>query len=93
MMSNSEMGYHVLPYLRVHCPGPAYVDLSHMEEPWWKNGGHPRYGAGSQAMLDLNIVVSDHLKSWQVRQGADPERIEVCYVSGVRGLASLEAGR
>lgn len=81
MVSNSEMGYHLLPYLRAHCPEPAYLDLSHMEEPWWKNGGHPRYGAGSQALLDLNIVVSDHLKAWQVARGADPEGIEVCYVS------------
>lgn len=81
MVSNSELGYHVLPYLRAYCPAPAYVDLSHMEEPWWKNGGHPRYGAGSQSQLDLNIVVSEHLKDWQASRGADPARIEVCYVS------------
>jgi glycosyltransferase involved in cell wall biosynthesis len=81
MVSNSEMGYHLLAYLRAYCPEPAYVDLSHMEEPWWKNGGHPRYGAGSQALLDLNIVVSEHLKAWQVSRGADPSSIEVCYVS------------
>lgn len=81
MVSNSEFGYHLLPYLRAHCPEPTYVDLSHMEEPWWKNGGHPRYSAASQPMLDMNIVVSKHLKNWLVDRGADEKRVEVCYVS------------
>lgn len=81
MLTNTEFGHFALPYLRSFCPAPAYVDLSHMEEPWWKNGGHPRYSAGSHSILDLNIVVSEHLKSWQVSRGADADRIEVCYVS------------
>lgn len=81
MVSNSELGYLLLPYLRAHHPDATYVDLSHMEEPDWKNGGHPRYAAGCQEVLDLNIVVSEHLKKWMVSCGTDPERIEVCYVS------------
>lgn len=81
MLSNSEMGHHMLPYLRTYCPKPAYVDYVHMEEPWWKNGGHPRYSAHGQAMLELNIVSSEHLKRWQASCGADPERIAVCTTS------------
>jgi hypothetical protein len=56
----------------------VYVDYSHMEEEYWKNGGHPRHGAGMQDQLDLNIVSSDHLKRWMSSRGGIPERIEVC---------------
>ena len=77
LITNSEAGYLLLPYLRAHCPGPAYVDYCHMEEEYWKNGGYPRFAAGSQPMLDLNIVSSKHLKDWKVSPGAKPERIEV----------------
>jgi glycosyltransferase involved in cell wall biosynthesis len=78
LISNSESGYLYLPYLRAHCPRPAYVDYNHMEEPYWKNGGYPRYGAACQDRLDLNIVSSGHLKNWMAGRGADPDRIEVC---------------
>lgn len=78
MISNSELAYLVLPYLRTHCPSPVYVDYNHMEETYWKNGGHPRHGAGMQSQLDLNIVSSEHLKRWMASRGGDPSRIEVC---------------
>lgn len=78
MISNSELAYLVLPYLRAHCPAPVYVDYNHMEESYWKNGGHPRQGAGMQSQLDLNIASSEHLKRWMASRGGDPARIEVC---------------
>lgn len=93
MISNSELGYHLLPYLRAHHPEPTYVDLCHMEEPWWKNGGYPRYAIGCQPVLDANIVSSEHLKQWMVGRGACPERVEVCYVSDTRGMTRDDDAR
>ena len=81
MVSNSELGYWLLPYLRAHCPGPAYVDCCHMEEEYWKSGGYPRYAAACRDELDLSIVVSEHLRGWMVARGADPDRVETCYIN------------
>lgn len=81
MISNSELGYLLLPYLRAHCPGPVYLDYCHMEEDYWKNGGHPRKAVVYQDMLDLNITASRHLKDWMVKNGANPEKIQVCYIN------------
>lgn len=81
LMSNSEFGYHVLPYLRSHFPHVAFTDYCHMEEENWKNGGYPRSAQLHQEQLDLNIVSSHHLKQWMVRRQADPHRIEVCYTN------------
>lgn len=77
-ISNSEVAYHLLPYLRTVCPEPAYLDYVHMEEEYWNSGGHPRSAAGMQPLLDLNVVSSAHLKGWMADRGASPERIEVC---------------
>lgn len=82
LISHATLGYQLLPYLRGSCPGVAFVDLSHVQEPHWLNGGHPRFGMGYQDVLDLNIVTTVHLRDWMVARGADPERVEVCY-SGV----------
>ncbi|MBS0196071.1 MAG: glycosyltransferase family 4 protein [Planctomycetes bacterium] len=92
MVSNSELGYLMLPYLRHHCPDPAYVDYSHMEEPRWKNGGWSRYGAAWQDQLELNIVTSNHLRNWMISRGAEPDRVEVCTINEDPGLWQAPAG-
>jgi glycosyltransferase involved in cell wall biosynthesis len=79
MISGSTFGYLMLPSLRSKHPGVAFVDLCHVEEPHWHNGGHPRFGVGYQDLLELNLVTTRHLQEWMVGRGADPSRIEVCY--------------
>jgi glycosyltransferase involved in cell wall biosynthesis/GT2 family glycosyltransferase len=81
MISHSELGYLLLPYLRAHCPGVTFTDFCHAEHENWKNGGYPRMGVTYQEMLDRNFVASEHLRQWMVRQQADPQRIRVCYIN------------
>ncbi|HVU62652.1 MAG TPA: glycosyltransferase [Phycisphaerales bacterium] len=83
MVSNSQLGYFVLPFLRSRHPDATYIDFNHMEEPNWQNGGHARTGCGYQEQLDLSVVVSEHLKRWMGAppRNADPRRIEVCHIN------------
>lgn len=81
VVSNSELGYLALPYLRSVCPEPVYVDYVHMEETYWKNGGYARYSVGAQGQLDRTMVTSEHLRSWMVERGADGGRIEPVYIN------------
>jgi glycosyltransferase involved in cell wall biosynthesis len=78
LMSNSELGYCLLPYLRAYCPGVVFLDYCHIEEEYWKNGGYPRMAVEYQDLLDMNVVSSEHLKTWMTEKGADPRRISVC---------------
>ena len=79
LITGSTIGYQLLPYLRAVSPGVAFVDMCHVEEPHWLNGGHPRFGVGYQDALDLNIVTTSHLATWMQGRGADRERIRVMY--------------
>jgi glycosyltransferase involved in cell wall biosynthesis len=79
IITGSTIGYLLLPFLRAHCPGVSFVDLCHVEEPHWLNGGHPRFGIGYQEALDLNLVTTGHLRSWMMERGADGDRISVCH--------------
>ncbi len=81
VITGSTIGYQLLPYLRAVSPGVAFVDLCHVEEPHWLNGGHPRFGVGYQDVLDLNIVISQYLAKWMEGRGADGTRIKVMYAS------------
>ncbi len=86
LLSASTLGYQFLPLLRAQSPDVAFLDMCHVEEPHWQNGGHPRFAMGYQDMLDLNIVTTRHLAGWMQDRGADPERIAVMY-TGIRTAA------
>ena len=88
LVTGSTIGYQLLPFLRSVCPEVAFLDMCHVEEPHWLNGGHPRFGVGYQDALDLNIVTTSHLADWMQGRGADRERIRVLYT----GLQSRPAG-
>jgi glycosyltransferase involved in cell wall biosynthesis len=81
LVSHSELGYLLLPYLCTHCPEVTFLDYCHIEEEYWKNGGYPRMAVDYQESFDLNVVSSEHLKGWMTKRGADPQRIEVCYIN------------
>jgi glycosyltransferase involved in cell wall biosynthesis len=83
IVSGSTLGYQLVPLLRAVTKNVAFLDLSHVEEPAWLNGGHPRFGAGYQDTLDLNVVTTGHLATWMQTRGADPSRVKTLY-TGVR---------
>ena len=89
LVTGSTIGYQLLPFLRSVFPQVAFLDMCHVEEPHWLNGGHPRFGVGYQDALDLNIVTTSHLADWMQDRGADRERIRVLYT----GLQSRPAGQ
>ena len=77
LISNSQFGYALLPCLRRHCPDLAVIDLLHIVEPHWLDGGHPQLSLQRRAWIDLSITVSDDLRDWMIARGGDPDRIVV----------------
>jgi glycosyltransferase involved in cell wall biosynthesis len=81
LMSQTELGYRLLPFLRSREFKPAFVDLCHSEDAAWYGGGFPRFSVEYGALLDRTVVVSSHLREWMIRRGAAPERIVVCHAN------------
>lgn len=81
LISNSELAYMLLPFLRAHHPHLALLDYNHLEEEHWKNGGYPGMSVRVGPQLDLNVTCTAHLKNWMIKRGADPEPIRVCHAN------------
>lgn len=81
LISNSEMGYASLALLRSRHPGIVFADYVHMEEDYWKHGGHARHSLMLRDQLDITMVASGHLKRWMAARGADPDRIAVVTIN------------
>lgn len=77
LITNSEFGYYLVPFLKLAFPHIPLADYNHMEEAYWNNGGHPRQSVIYQEHFQKNIVSSNHLKAWMISQGADGNKIEV----------------
>jgi len=74
MISHSEIGYELLPYLRAHFPNASFIDHT---QDGWKNRGYACKSLRHRELLDLNIVSSKYLKNWLVSRGGDPQKIQV----------------
>jgi glycosyltransferase involved in cell wall biosynthesis len=77
LISHSELGYRLLPFLRAYAPDVPCVDYCHLEEEYWNDGGYPRFAIDHQDSLDLTLVTSRHLERWMTRRGASRDRIRV----------------
>ena len=81
IITQSEVAYHLIPYLRLNRPEIAILDYTHIEEPGWKNGGYPAMSVRAKAELDLQVTSTQHLKEWMIERGAEAEQIEVCHTN------------
>lgn len=80
LLSNSLHGYAMLPFLRALHPLAVFVDYNHMEEEYWREGGHVRWSVVYSELLDASFVASARLKEWMTARGASASRIHVEYV-------------
>lgn len=80
-VTNSEIGFGLLPFLRSCYPAPLYISYAHMEEPYWIDGGYPRLAINYQDFLDLSIVTSHYLRNWIIERGGHPQKHTVCYIN------------
>jgi glycosyltransferase involved in cell wall biosynthesis/GT2 family glycosyltransferase len=80
LLSNSELGYQILPYLRSRRPEVTFVDFVHAEQPAQKSGGYANFSNLYREQLDLTATASRHLAGWMVERGSEQERVEVCYL-------------
>jgi GT2 family glycosyltransferase len=74
MISGSELGYRLLPYLRAYFPEVMFVGMGPGEQA---HGAVTGVALAYHEFLDLDLVPSRQVKAWMVQRGADPERIEV----------------
>ena len=81
LISNSEVGYRLLPYLRLRHPHLAILDYTHLEEPDRPDGGYPGISVSSGAALDLRVTCTEHLRAWMVARGAPADRVVACHAN------------
>ncbi|MGO8949834.1 MAG: glycosyltransferase [Ktedonobacterales bacterium] len=81
LISNSELGYCLVPFLRAYHPKLPILDYTHSEVENWKNGGYPWMSVRLGSQLDLSITCTEHLRGWMVGRGANADHITVVHAN------------
>ena len=80
LISNSQLGYGVLPWLSKKYQNVNFVDYVHNAEPTWKSGGFAMFSTIHQHSLDATFTSSPDSRQFMIDQGHDPSTIEVGYL-------------
>ena len=78
-LSQSELGYRLLPWLKATFPELPVVDLVHVVMDDWKDGGFPRFSRNARPWLARTVAISAELKRWLVAHGAAEDEVDVVY--------------
>ena len=79
--SNSTEGYYLLPWIRKNFPHLAIVDYVHMEEWYWRNGGHARSSAIMGEIVEKTYVCNSVTRDVMIQQfQRNPESVETVHI-------------
>lgn len=79
--SNSTEGYYLLPWIRKNFPHLAIVDYVHMEEWYWRNGGHARSSAIMGEIVEKTYVCNSVTRDVMIQQfHRNPESVETVHI-------------
>lgn len=79
--SNSTEGYYLLPWIRAKHPEIAIVDYVHMEEWYWRNGGHARTSAALGRITEKTYVCNSATRDVMLENfHCAPERVKTVHI-------------
>lgn len=80
-ISNSHIGYQMLPLIKTKFPDLTCLDYNHTIDPGWMNDGYPNLSVLYQKYLDLQMTTSISLSNWMIQRGGNPDKIKECYIN------------
>lgn len=79
--TNSYDGYYMLPWIRQHFPDLVIVDYIHMEEWYWRAGGHARPSGANNGISEKTYVCNSATQKVMLDNfGCLPGSVECMYI-------------
>ncbi|NLW79972.1 MAG: glycosyltransferase [Ruminococcaceae bacterium] len=80
-VSNSALCYGLVPWIKTQFPGLPVVDYVHMEEWYWRNGGHARSSGQLGGILTKTYVCNENTRKVLLDIfGRHPDTVETVYI-------------
>lgn len=80
-VSNSQAGYYMTPWIKSQFPDLLIIDYVHMEEWYWKAGGHARTSAALGGAIYKTYVCNDATRNVMIeKMGRSPEDVKTVHI-------------
>lgn len=79
-LSNSQLGYGLLPWLSSAFPKVRFIDYVHNEEKDWKRGGYAAFSSLHKTAIDWTITSSEMARQFMIDRGHNKDFSEVGYL-------------
>lgn len=80
-LSNSFLGYYMLPALRKSFPDLCIIDYVHMEEWYWKAGGHARTSGMMESVINKTYVCNSVTRNVLINYfKRDAKKVKTLYI-------------
>lgn len=81
VVSNTFIGIYLVPWLRQNFPDLAIIDYVHMEEWYWRKGGHARTSGMIGGTLDRTYVCNSATRKVMIEYFArEPQSVETVHI-------------
>lgn len=81
LITNSTMGYYMLPLIRKEFPELCIIDYVHMEEWYWKAGGYARISSALGDVIDRTYVCNSSTRDVIIQHfGRKEESVKTIYI-------------
>ena len=81
IVTNSYDGYYMLPWIRQHFPDLVIIDYVHMEEWYWRAGGHARPSSANNGISEKTYVCNSATKEVMIKNfGCQSDSVECMYI-------------
>lgn len=81
MATNSSIGYYMLPYLRLRFPELVIFDYVHMEEWYWRAGGHARTSGALGDVCERTYVCNSATRDVMIECfRRNPDSVKTLYI-------------
>lgn len=80
-VTNSYVGYYMMPWIRKHFSNVSIIDYVHMEEWYWRAGGHARISGMMGAFVDKTYVCNSMTRNVLVNMfNRNAEKVDTMYI-------------
>ncbi|MBQ0026339.1 MAG: glycosyltransferase [Lachnospiraceae bacterium] len=80
-VSNSYLGYYMIPWIRENFPNLPIFDYVHMEEWYWRRGGYSRISSAVSSVSERTYVCNSATQNVMTSYfGMSPERVDTVHI-------------
>lgn len=81
VISHALPAYYVLPWLKASNPSLAVIDILHLVEETWKEGGYPKIAVDYTSYIDKHVVANNQIHQFMATRGVLAEKLQTIYIN------------